>query len=67
LPRTGVRYTAKQNCLTQPTVYGIRLPFPDKPLDDIAAAELSADIDTLEKAVIPTLTSKLTAVEGLMR
>ena len=67
LPGTGVRYTAKKYCLTQPTVYGIRFPFPDKPLDDIAAAELSADIDTLENAVIPALASKLTAVDGLMR
>src|SRR5262249_54320810 len=28
LPRTGVRYTAKKYCLTPPTVYGIRFPFP---------------------------------------
>jgi hypothetical protein len=67
LPGTGFRYTAKKYCLTQPTFYGIRFPFPDKPLDDIAAAELSADIDTLENAVIPALASKLTAVDGLMR
>jgi hypothetical protein len=67
LPRTGVRYTAKKYCLTPPTVYGIRFPFPDKPLDDTAAAALSADIDTLENAVIPALSAKLAAVDGLMR
>jgi hypothetical protein len=67
LPGTGFRYTVKKYCLTQSTVYGIRFPFPDKPLDDVAAAELSADIDTLENAVIPALASKLAAVDQLVQ
>ena len=29
LPGTGVKYTVKRYCLTKPTFYGIRFPFPD--------------------------------------
>jgi hypothetical protein len=67
LPGTGVSYTAKRYCLTEPTVYGIRFPFPDKRLDDTAAARLSADIDALQNELIPALASKLADVEELVR
>ena len=67
LPRTGVRYTVKRYCLTPPTFYLVRFPSPDKPLDETAAARLSADITTLENQVIPALSAKLAAVDGLMR
>jgi hypothetical protein len=67
LPGTGVRYTAKKYCLTQPTAYGIRFPFPDKPLDDTAAVKLSGDVAALESEVIPALASKLAAVDELIQ
>jgi hypothetical protein len=67
LPGTGVSYTAKRYCLTKPTVYGLRFPFPDKPLDNAAANRLSADIDALQNELIPALASKVAEVEALVR
>jgi hypothetical protein len=67
LPGTGVNYTVKRYCLTKPTFYGTRFPFPDKPLDDTAAVKLSADIDRLQSEAIPALASKLAKVDGLVR
>jgi len=67
LPGTGVNYTVKRYCLTKPTFYGIRFPFPDKPLDDTAAVKLSVDIDALQSKLIPALASKLADVDGLVR
>ena len=67
LPGTGVSYTAKKYCLTDPTVYGLRFPFPDKPLDDAAVVKLSTDVGKLQSEVIPALASKLNAVEQLIQ
>jgi hypothetical protein len=67
LPGTGVNYTVKRYCLMKPTFYGIRFAEPDKPLDDTAATELSANIDKLQSEVIPALASKLARVEELVR
>ena len=66
LPGTGVSYTVKRYCLTEPTFYRIRFPFPDKPLDDTALVKLSADVAALESEVIPALASKLAAVDQLI-
>ena len=66
LPGTGVNYTVKRYCLTEPTVYRIRFPFPDKPLDDTALVKLSADVAALESEVIPALASKLAAVDQMI-
>ena len=67
LPGTGFSYTAKRFCLAAPTVYSIRFPSPDKPLDDATAAKLASDIDRLESEVIPALTSKRAEVDELAR
>jgi hypothetical protein len=67
LPGTGFRHTVKRYCLTPPTYYGIRFPWPDKPLDDTAVSRLSADIDALQNELIPALSSKRSEVEGLVR
>jgi hypothetical protein len=67
LPGTGVSYTAKKYCLTDPTVYGLRFPFPDKPLDDAAVVKLGTDVGKLQSEVIPALASKLNAVEQLIQ
>ena len=67
LPGTGVDYTVKRYCLTTPTFYRVRFPFPDKPLDDVAVVKLSADIDRLQSDVIPALASKLATVDELVR
>jgi hypothetical protein len=67
LPGTGSIYTAKRYCQTTPTVYGIRFPDPDKPLDDAAASRLGADIDRLQNEVIPALASKRAEVAAILR
>jgi hypothetical protein len=67
LPKTGVAYAVKPYCLTPPTVYRLQFLWPDKPLDDTAATRLSADIAALENTVIPALSAKLAAVDGMMR
>jgi len=67
LPGTGVTYTVKRYCLTRPTFYGVRLPFPDKPLSDQAAAKLSSDVEALQSDAIPALASKLARVDELVR
>jgi len=67
LPGTGFSYTAKRYCLAAPTVYSIRFPAPDRPLDDAVAAKLAADVDRLESVVIPALTSKRAEVDALAR
>jgi hypothetical protein len=67
LPGTGVNYTVKRYCLTKPTFYGIRFPSPDRPLDETAAVNLSADIDRLQSEAIPALASKLAKVDELVR
>ena len=66
LPGTGVNYTVKRYCLTEPTFYRIRFPVPDKSLDDTALVKLSADVAALESEVIPALASKLAAVDQLI-
>lgn len=58
---------AKRYCLAAPTVYSIRFPAPDKPLDDTEAARLDHDIAQLENVVIPGLTSKRAQVDALAR
>jgi hypothetical protein len=67
LPGTGFNYTVRRYCLTKPTYYGIRFPWPDKPLDDTAASRLSADIDVLQNELIPALSSKRSEVDRLVR
>ena len=67
LPGTGFNYTVRRYCLTKPTYYGIRFPWPDKPLDDTAASRLSADIDVLQNELIPALSSKRSEVDRLGR
>jgi len=66
LPGTGVNYTIKRYCRTA-QAFGIRVPFPDKPLDDTAVVKLSADVAPLENEVIPALASKLAAVDQLVQ
>ena len=67
LPGTGFRYTAKRYCLTRPTYYGFQFPWPDKPLDDTAAARLGAEIDKLRDELIPALEAKRSAVKTLVQ
>ena len=67
LDRTGHAYTIKRYCSTPQTYYGLRFPYPDKPLDDTEVAALAADIDTLEHRLVPALVTKSTAVSELLR
>ena len=64
LERPGFTYTVKRYCLAPPTFYGLRVPSPDKPLDDAAASRLGSDIEQLQHAVIPALASKFAEVNG---
>ena len=66
-PGTGRTYTVQRYCSTPPTYYLIRFPYPDKPLDDAAAARLGVDIDRLQNTLIPSLVSKTSAVTGMLR
>jgi hypothetical protein len=67
LDRTGHAYTIKRFCSTPQTFYGLRFPYPDKPLDDADVAALAADIDTLEHRLVPALATKSAAVSELLR
>jgi hypothetical protein len=67
LPRTGRTYTIKRYCLTPPTFYRLRFPFPDKPLDDADATALAADIEELEHGLVPALLTKSSTVSELLQ
>jgi hypothetical protein len=67
LDRTGHAYTIKRYCSTPQTYYGLRFPYPDKPLDDAEVAALAADIDALEHRLVPALVTKSSLVSDLLQ
>lgn len=60
------RFTIQRYCSTTQTYYGLRFPYPDKPLDDAEVAALAADIDALEHRLVPALVTKSSLVSELL-
>ena len=67
LDRSGHTYTIKRYCSTPVTFYGVRFPYPDKPLDGAEVAALAGDVDTLEHRLVPALVTKRAVVGELLR
>jgi hypothetical protein len=67
LDRTGHTYTIKRYCSTPMTFYGLRFPYPAKPLDDAEAAALAGDVDALQHRLVPALVTKSSVVSEMLR
>jgi len=67
LDRIGHTFTIKRYCSTPMTFYGLRFPYPDKPLDDAEVAALAGDVDALQHRLVPALVTKSSVVNEMLR